>query len=38
MLRRGLVEDKVKYIVERGGKISLDKIKYLKIYKKKSKI
>jgi len=33
-LKRELVEDKVKYIIERGGGISLDKMKYLKIYRK----
>ena len=33
-LKRGLVQDKIKYIIERGGGTSLDKIKYLKMYRK----
>ena len=33
-LRRGLVKDKVKCIVKKGRGISLDKIKYLEIYRK----
>ena len=33
-LRRGLVEDKVKCVVERGKNISLNKIKCLEMYRK----
>ena len=33
-LRRGLIKDKVKYVVKRSKRISLDKMKCLEMYRK----